>query len=104
MIASDSKCRILTQFTLYDVVDMTRNRRRIRQGLLIWVCAILGACASGGETRQLEVIDPKEIAKAAGCAHDEVAVCIEIDCQPYEYRCAARSDVLKLFKAGEFRY
>jgi len=85
-------------------VDMARSRLRIGQGWLLMVCVVLGACASDGQSRQSKRIDARDIARLAGCDHDEVAICIEIDCQPDEYRCAARDDVVALFKAREFRH
>ena len=83
---------------------MTRNQLKIGQSLLLTGCAVLTACASGKQTKSLRQVDATEIAAAAGCSRDEVAVCIEIDCQPEEYRCAPRADVLGLFKARDFRH
>ena len=83
---------------------MTRNQLTIGQSLLLTACVVLSACASSEQTKALTQVDAKEIAAAAGCSRDEVAVCIEIDCQPEEYRCAPRADVLSLFKARDFRH
>lgn len=83
---------------------MMWTNRHARHFFLLLICTFLFACASGGEISDEDRIDPKDIAKAAGCEHDEVAVCIEIDCRPHEYRCAAKDDVLRMFKAREFDY
>lgn len=92
------------EVSMYRGANMTRYRLRTRYGWLAAMCVVLSACASSEQTRQLEKIDAKDIAEAAGCTRDEVAVCIEIDCQPEEYQCAPRSAVLELFKAREFRH
>lgn len=84
--------------------DMTRKLLRMGQGLILAGCAVLSACASNEHSKTLQQVDATEIAAAAGCSRDEVAVCIEIDCQPEEYRCAPRADVLGLFKARDFRH
>ena len=43
--------------------------------LLLTGCAVLTACASGEQTKTLRQVDATEIAAAAGCSRDEVAVC-----------------------------
>jgi len=94
----------LPEVSMYGGADMTRYRLRTRYVWLAAMCIVPSACASSEQTRQLQKIAAKDIAKAAGCTRDEVAICIEIDCQPEEYQCAPRSAVLDLFKAREFRH
>lgn len=83
---------------------MRLNKRGAQNYWLPAICVMLGACASDGPTERHDRIDAKEIAAEAGCKADEVAVCIEVDCQPEEYKCAARDDVVELFKARDFRH
>jgi hypothetical protein len=69
----------------------------------------LGACAtsdprtSTSTSTQLTQTTPAEAARALGCIDDEVAVCMDSNCELEEYYCAPRDDVRKMFKAGEFR-
>ena len=83
---------------------MSGNTSIIARVALIALTGMLGACASSGQATGVDKVTAKEIARVAGCGRDEVAVCIEIDCDPHEYRCAARDDVAHLFRAREFRY
>ena len=81
-----------------------RNRPIIRGGICVVTCAFLVACAGNGESRNLEKTYNSEIAQAIGCEPDEVAVCIEVNCELDEYKCSARENVREFFKAGEFRH
>ena len=83
---------------------MRPDRRGAQNCWLLVICVVLGACASDGQPAQQDRIDAREIAAKAGCESDEVAVCIQVDCQPEEYQCAARDDVVELFKARDFRH
>jgi hypothetical protein len=74
--------------------------------LLLLVAGITGlsGCAStDGAARDREP-DVSQIAKTIGCRQDEVAICIEVNCEPEEYYCTNRGDVQDMFKAGEFRH
>lgn len=66
----------------------------------------LGAC-SGTETQprdQHRYPTAQEAANALGCSDEEIAMCIEINCELEDYRCANKDDVRKMFKADEFRH
>jgi hypothetical protein len=68
-------------------------------------CLALGACAASDPrtSARLTQTTPAEAARALGCNDDEVAVCMDSNCELEEYYCAPREDVRKMFKAGEFR-
>ena len=51
-----------------------------------------------------KIVSTEEAARLLGCDHDEVAVCIQTNCELEEYHCAPREDAKKMFRAGEFRY
>lgn len=69
-------------------------------------CLALGACASGDPrtTKPNTQTTPAEAARILGCNEDEVAFCMEVNCELEEYYCANRNDVREMLKAGEFRY
>ena len=68
----------------------------------------LAACASTKSTDRDRDRDRdpdiSQIAELIGCRPDEVAVCIEVNCEPDQYACTNRGDVKDMFKAGEFRH
>ena len=69
------------------------------------VCIVgLAACASTKSTDRDRDPDISQIAELIGCRPDEVAVCIEVNCEPDQYACTNRGDVKDMFKAGEFRH
>jgi len=84
---------------------VVRNRASGKQITLLMACLVaLAACAGSEPVNPSGEARIEEIAKSIGCTSDEVAVCIEVDCKPEDYYCAAREDVRKMFKAGEFRH
>lgn len=52
---------------------------------------LFAACATGGDGAGRPTV--AEIARDLGCRHDEVAVCIEVNCQPDQFTCAPRDRV-----------
>lgn len=46
----------------------------------------------------------EEAARALGCADDEVALCIQTNCELEEFQCVYREDARQMFRAGEFRH
>jgi hypothetical protein len=47
---------------------------------------------------------PEEAASVLNCADEEIAICIQTNCELEDYACASREDARKLFKAGDFQY
>jgi hypothetical protein len=72
--------------------------------LAMMILAMLTACAGGGPVDPVREPGIEQIAEAIGCTSEEVAVCIEVNCDVEDYQCAARDDVRRMFKAGEFRH
>jgi hypothetical protein len=64
--------------------------------------ACLTACASTEGNDRTPTPTAAEVAKVIGCNSDEVALCIEVNCELEEWHCANRNDVRDLFKAGDF--
>jgi hypothetical protein len=64
--------------------------------------ASLTACASSEPRAQNREPSASEIAQIIGCAPNEVALCIEVNCELEEWRCADSDDVRKMFRAGDF--
>ena len=75
---------------------------------LFFALGVLSLCGcSSTETQPREkhrYPTAQEAANVLGCTEDEVAMCIEINCELDEYRCADSDDVRKMFKAGEYRH
>lgn len=76
--------------------------RVIRNVLLTFIVACLTACASTGENHRTPTPTAAEAAKLIGCHSDEVALCIEINCELEEWHCVERDEVRDMFKAGDF--
>ena len=70
--------------------------------LLAITVACLAACASSEPNYHPREPTAAEVAKLIGCGSEEVALCIEINCELEEWRCADRTDVRDMFKAGDF--
>lgn len=64
--------------------------------------ASLTACAGSEPTALKREPSASEIAQIIGCAPNEVALCIEVNCELEEWRCADSNDVRDMFKAGDF--
>ena len=78
---------------------------KMRGHISLLLClAVLGACATPAPVDRQREPRVDEIARALGCAADQVAVCIEVNCEPQDYVCAARGDVKELFGADDFRH
>ncbi len=76
---------------------------RYLQTLLLALAGIgLAACAGTETAPREQDPDIEQIAREIGCTPEEVAVCIDVSCEPDEFYCADRTDVRKLFRAGEF--
>lgn len=78
---------------------------------LLAVCLFsLFGCANTGteeDTYQADRVRPASAEQAArmlGCSHDEVAVCIQTNCELEEFYCANSEDARQMFRAGEYRY
>ena len=84
---------------------------RITSKFLIVGC-LLGmlGCASTDVGEEDYVADrkrpvtPVEASKLLGCNDDEVAICIQTNCEIEEYYCTPREDARKMFRAGDFRH
>ena len=84
---------------------------RIASNLLVVGC-LLGmlGCASTDVDEDGFVADRKrppsaqEAARILGCNDDEVAICIQTNCEIEEYYCTPREDARKMFRAGDFRH
>lgn len=61
----------------------------------------LAACGATGPVEDRRKPRPEEIARSLGCARDEVAVCIEINCDAEDYQCAPRGSARDML-SGEF--
>jgi len=86
----------LSSITVYLGMNETRF-------LLLAICLIgLTACASSEPNEQAREPSASEVAKLIGCSSDEVALCIEVNCELEEWRCANRNDVRDMFKASDF--
>jgi hypothetical protein len=79
---------------------VTRNCR------IAVACLTVSACASESPYPGTQVTQttPREAARVLGCHTDEVALCVEINCELEDYYCGNRGDVREMFKAGEFRH
>ena len=64
--------------------------------------AYLTACAGSEPTALAREPSASEIAKLIGCSPQEVAMCIEVNCELEEWYCADSNDVRDMFKAGDF--
>ena len=71
-----------------------------KQSSLLLLCCLvaLGACASGERLEPQSQRDIEEISRTLGCAEDEIAFCIDVDCEPDEFRCVDKSSVRDLFR------
>lgn len=75
---------------------------RTSRALLPFVIAGLTACAAGAPGDRIRNPDINEIARELGCTSEEVAVCVDVNCEPHEYQCAHRSDVKALLGVQEY--
>jgi hypothetical protein len=64
--------------------------------------AALAACASHDPVERQPDADIAAVAKALGCSDDEVAVCVDVNCEPREYRCANKADVKALLGVRDY--
>jgi hypothetical protein len=64
--------------------------------------AYLTACAGSEPTALGREPSASEIAGLIGCSSQEVAMCIEVNCELEEWYCADSNDVRDMFKAGDF--
>ena len=77
--------------------------------LVVSLFSVLGCASNETEddsyfVNRTKIVSTDEAARILGCSHNEVAVCIQTNCEIEEYYCAPRDDVKKMFRAGEFRY
>ena len=70
--------------------------------VLAILVAFLTACASSEPYERTREPTASEVAKLIGCRSNEVALCIEVNCELEEWRCADSNDVRDMFKAGDF--
>ena len=74
---------------------------------MLIVCAFSSyGCASTPDdpVERTRMPSPEEAASVLNCADDEIAICIQTNCELEDYACASREDARKLFKAGDFQY
>lgn len=69
--------------------------------LTLLTVSALVACANSGSVEKKREPDITQIAQELGCTSDQMPVCIEVNCEPEDYRCADRGDVRDLFGAGD---
>ena len=62
----------------------------------------LAACASGEPVARERSPDLLEVARALACAPEEVAVCVDVSCEPHEYQCAHKADVKALLGVRDY--
>jgi len=77
--------------------------------LVVSLFSLIGCASTDTESdsytaNRMKSPTAQEAARVLGCSHDEVAICIEVNCEIEEFQCAAREDVKRMFKAGEYRY
>ena len=72
--------------------------------VLAILVALLTACASSEPYERTREPTASEVAKLIGCRSNEVALCIEVNCELEEWRCADSNDVRDMFKAGDFNH
>jgi hypothetical protein len=71
--------------------------------LMLAICLIgLTACASSEPKEHAGEPSAAEVVKLIGCNSDEVALCIEVNCDIEEWHCAPSDEVRDMFKAGDF--
>lgn len=78
--------------------------RVIRNSLVTIVVTCLTACAGTEPNYRTSEPSAAEVAKAIGCSSDEVAVCIEVNCELEDWQCSPRDDVRQMFKVDEFKH
>ena len=78
---------------------------------LLAVClfSVFGCANTGTEedTHRADRVRPASAEQAArmlGCTHDEVAVCIQTNCELDDYYYTNSEDAKRMFRAGEYRY
>jgi hypothetical protein len=62
----------------------------------------LTACAGTDPNYRTPTPGAAEVAKLIGCSTDEVAVCIEVNCELEDWQCSPRDDVRHMFKVNDF--
>jgi hypothetical protein len=72
--------------------------------LLVAIAASFAGCVNTDHVASARPPDHAEIAKSLNCTSEQVALCVETNCEPEEFQCADRGDVRDMFKAGEFRH
>ena len=74
----------------------------MQRSLLQLLCiSALTACATGEPVDRRPEPDGAEIARTLGCAPDEIAVCVDVDCAPADYHCADKKRALGMLGRGE---
>ncbi|MEM7432969.1 MAG: hypothetical protein AAF351_13700 [Pseudomonadota bacterium] len=61
----------------------------------------LAGCANEGG-RTLDKVGRHEVAEYAGCSNDQVAMCIDTNCEPDEFQCVDRGDAHSILGVPEF--
>ena len=64
---------------------------------MLFALAVTGGCATGEPIERDRDPDIREIARALGCSSTQVAVCVEVNCDPEDYVCAERGEMRDLF-------
>lgn len=77
--------------------------------LVVSLLSVLGCASNKTEddihfSNRTKIVSTEEAARLLGCGHEEVAVCIQTNCELEEYYCAPSDDVKRMLRAGEFRY
>lgn len=61
---------------------------------------VAGCAVEGG--RKLEKVGRHEVAEFAGCGPDEVAMCVDTNCEPEEFKCVERGNAAQVLGVPEF--
>ena len=59
--------------------------------------ALVGGCATSETVNREPKPDLRQIAQALGCTKNQVAVCIDVDCDAEDYVCADKTEMRELF-------
>ena len=66
--------------------------------LLLAGFALLQGCATGKPEELRSAPEVTKMHEQLGCRSDEVAVCIDVDCEPEDYVCTRRTDFRDAFE------
>ena len=77
------------------------NNKAVRGLAILFVAIFAAGCAVEGG-RKLDKVGRHEVAEYAGCSHDQVAMCMDTNCEPDEFQCVDRADAHTMRGVPEF--